>query len=278
MPQAVGLGVAALGTAYASRQNRKATQSAQEQLQSAFDISNAPRLTGYSSLRNIQTRDAQGNLNGGTYTRVSLDPTIRGLRRETLGNLPGYRNQISGAYGGLDSSLGDLSQRLRSNENPFIQARVNPLLARAAIGRGQVSRGLSRRGLGGSSLYSSAMGNYDAAVGREVADQQALATQDAISSQLGVDTQRYNAALSSVQALQGLDAAQQAVVAQDLQQELAALGFGQADVSALIQAAGIGMQGSQLNAQILGTGADVIGRLLGGMSSSGGKSSGPFIP
>jgi hypothetical protein len=285
---AIGMGLAAAGTAYSARQNRKATSSAVDAANAAAMI---PGITGYGSFKDPLGRRRLVN---GVRKNVTnyIDPSIRSLRERSLGRLPEYRDTLGASYGQYSSDLGGLSDslratsdRLRANENPFIQARVNPLLARAEQGRGQLSRGLSRRGLGGSSLYSSALGNYDAEVGREIGDQRALATQyqiraqqDNISAQLGVDTQRYNAALSSVQALQSLDTAEQAIAAQNLQQELASLGLGQADVSALLQAAGLGLQGAQLQTQTLGAGMDVIGRLLAGGSKAPSQSSGGFFP
>jgi hypothetical protein len=54
--------------------------------------------------------------------------------------------------------------------------------------------------------------------------------------------------------------------------------LGQADVSALLQAAGLGLQGAQLQTQTLGAGMDVIGRLLAGGSKAPSQSSGGFFP
>lgn len=259
MPPAVGAVVTAGATMYAANKAKKASQ-----IPSAASQFEVPRLTGYNSyIKNVPTPD------GGAYTRASIDPRVRSLREQALGRMPSYRQGITDASSDLMSRLGATRDELASNENPFIQARVNPLLARAAEQRGQLSRGLTRRGLGGSSLYSSGLGNYDAAVGREVGDQRALATSEALSARTGIDTQIFNSALSTLQAFQSMDATEQSIAAENLKQELASLGLSAPDIGATIQAAGLSMQSAQLQNDYLGRGLDSIGRLFQSKDAGG---------
>lgn len=254
MPPALGAVAVAGASAYTA--NRAGKQRAPEMDPAKqFEV---PRLSQYGSiLRSYSTP------NGGKYVKATFDPSIRALREQALGRLPDYRKGISDASGGLVSRLNQTRDELASNENPFIQARVNPLLARAAEGRGQLSRSLTRRGLGGSSLYSSGLGNYDAAVGREIGDQRALATAEALAARTGLDTQIFNSALSTLQAFQSMDAQEQQIASQNLMQELQALGMTEADIGAMLQASGINMQQAQLKNEAIGRGLDSVGRILG---------------
>jgi len=257
---AIGMGLSAAGTAYAANRASKSKGA------SGSDPYEFPRLSQYgSSIRRIPVAKANG---GGNFVQATFDPSIRGLREQALGRLPDYRAGIGESYGALDQNLSRASDELGSNQNPFIQARVNPLLARAAEGRGALSRGLTRRGLGGSSLYSSGLGNYEAEVGRAVGDQQALATQESLSAKLGVDTQRYNSALSALQAFQSMDATEQGIASQNLSQELQALGMTEADVGAAMQAAGLNMQQQQLKNETIFRGMDTMGRIAGSYNQS----------
>lgn len=201
---------------------------------------------------------------GAGYSMVTIDPTIRNIRRQTLENLPGYRDTLTGAYGGLTSNLADIRSSLASNNNPYIQARVNPLLESGARQRGVLTQGLARRGIFGP-LASQSMDSFENNLSRQAADQRALATSEQLSALLGVDTQTYNAALSNVQALQGLDSAQQSVAAQDLAQELSALGLTQADVGNILAAAGLSMQQQQLQQATIGRGLYALGAGLEGL-------------
>lgn len=265
-----GAAIGAVGSIYAANKASKGMSSAADA---------ARPLPGYTSYGSSY---APGGL-----TRI--DPSIRAMRHASLENLPGYRGGLMDAYGGLQgqfgnqqAQFGDLYGRLQSNENPFIQARVNPLMARAAQGRGLLERSLARRGLAGSSLASGAISQFNVPMEREIADQRSIATQESLGAQRavlqdmgGLSTQRYNAALSQVQALQGLDSAQQEVAAQDLQQELASLGLSQAQIQGILGAAGLQMQASQLKADMYGRTADILGRGLESYLSNRSGSSTP---
>ena len=260
MPPVVGAAIGAGASIYAANKSAKATSAAAN----TGGGGNAPVMTSGGSSR-VGRYNNKGEW---AYDKVTIDPRIRSLREQALGRLPEYRQGIGDAYGTLNNRLETTRGELASNENPFIQARVNPLLARAAEGRGQISRGMTRRGLGGSSLYSSGLGNYDAQVGREIGDQRSLATNEALASRIGMDTQIYNSAMSTLQAFQGLDSTEQSIAAQNLQEELASLGMNATDTGALLGAAGLNMQSAQLKNETYGRALDSVGRAIGGINFS----------
>lgn len=273
MPPAVIGGAMALGgSVYSANRSSKA----------AKDASNAASM-GTGGTTNYGSRITPD----GHMRYTTIDPRIRALREQSLQRLPGYRSSLTDAYSTLQPGLQEARQgfqsnyqSLMSNQNPFIQARVNPLLQRAAAQRGSLQRSMTNRGLGGSSFYSQSLGNFERDLAGAEGDQRSLATQEALTAQrqalsdmVGIDSQIYNSALSSIQALQGLDATEREVAAANLAQELSALGLSQADTSAIMQAAGLRMQSAQLQTDTIGRGLDVFGRMIGG-GGSGTKTAG----
>lgn len=83
-----------------------------------------------------------------------------------------------------DSALGrtgGMIKDLRSNANPFIQARVRPLQQNINERRMDLSRSMSQRGVQGS-LANNELIKFDTAAQQQLADQRALATQDTLSA------------------------------------------------------------------------------------------------
>lgn len=189
---------------------------------------------------------------------VSIDPTIRDIRRQTLENLPGYRDTLTGAYSGLTGNLTDIRSRLMGNQNPFVEARVAPLLERGARTRGDLVQGMTRRGIFGP-LYSQTLGGFEADLSRQEADARALAEAETLTALTGLDLNSFNAAMQSVSALRGLDAQQLAVVAADLEQELAAMGLSQVQIGQSLAALGIGTQQELLRQEQQGRGLYTLG-------------------
>ncbi len=204
---------------------------------------------------------------------VNIDPRIRGLREETLGRIPGYRGTLGTASQGYLGQLGEMSEEMKSNNNPFIQARVNPLIARQSQARGNLQQDLGRRGIGlGTTFGANSLGNFESITGREVADQTALATQEALAARMGLDAQTFNVVQQTIQGFQGMDAQEQAIAAANLSQELVSLGLSQQDASAAIAAAGLQNQGNMNAQNILGRGLYGAGQFDWG--SLQGKNSG----
>ena len=150
-----------------------------------------------------------------------LDPTIRNTTLETMANTRGLLGQAGG------------------NQNAFIQARVNPLMAQAAQARGALERDLGRRGVAGSSFGNQALSGFDFDSQRAIGDARSQATQESLGFQSGLN-----------QLLQqgGSDL---------LSQELSALGLSNVNIQNLLARA-------KLRTDLFGRAADQFGTLLGG--------------
>ena len=76
----------------------------------------------------------------------------------------------------------DLYRELTSNQNPFIQARVDPLKEQIAGSRGQIQRNQGLRGVSGSSFGNDELINFDFGAQRQLGNASALATNDALGA------------------------------------------------------------------------------------------------
>jgi hypothetical protein len=155
--------------------------------------------------------------------------------------------------------------------NPYIQARVNPLLERASLGRGSLERGLALRGLGGSSFAAQSLGSYDTATSRAEADQRAQALQESLAARdalsqgiLGAQTNLAGAQSGVIDQNRALDQQLQTVAQQNLQQELAALGLTAPDIQAILGSAQALSQAGQAKANLFGQLLDAGGSFLKG--------------
>jgi len=137
-------------------------------------------------------------------TKLNLDPSIRGFE-DTMAQ------QLAGIYG----DTGDLIKRYSANENPYFNARVNPLLeARdSALGSARMSGGL--RGLSGSSFLDKNIAGLRGDFASKIGDAGALATNESLGAVTSL--QQFRAALSGQLG---------ALAQQRAQRELAQLGLG----------------------------------------------------
>lgn len=160
--------------------------------------------------------------------------------------------------------LQDVLGRVSGNENAFIQARVNPLMAQAAQRRGELSQSLGQRGVMGSSFGDQALSRFDLDSQNAIGDARASATQEALGMQSGLNqalqqgaTERSNLDLANFQFQNQLAQMAQQGGANLLQSELSALGLGNLDIQNLLQRA-------KLRTDLFGRASDQFGRLLGG--------------
>jgi hypothetical protein len=241
-------------------------QQAQRLAEEAAKRSLAPRFTQYGS-----------SINPGTGSAV-IDPSIRAMRDSSVAGIPGYRSGYESALGTYRTGIDDYLARTRGylgdlngNMNPYIQARVNPLLERASLGRGSLERGLALRGLGGSSFAAQSLGSYDTATSRAEADQRAQALQEAFAARdalsqgiLGAQTNLAGAQSGVIDQNRALDQQLQTVAQQNLQQELAALGLTAPDIQAILGSAQALSQAGQAKANLFGQLLDAGGSFLKG--------------
>lgn len=111
---------------------------------------------------------------GGGFSTGFGNDAYTGMERFDVNNRAGI--------GRIGAFIGNLS----SNQNPFIQARVNPLRDSLANQRADLSRGLSLRGVQGS-LSNNEMIKFDNNAGRQLGDASALATQEALQSMISAE-------------------------------------------------------------------------------------------
>ena len=243
-----------------------AQQQAQRLAEEAAKRSLAPQFTQYGS-----------SVNPGTGSAV-IDPSIRAMRDSSVAGIPGYRSGYESALGTYRTGIDDYLARTRGylgdlngNMNPYIQARVNPLLERASLGRGSLERGLALRGLGGSSFAAQSLGSYDTATSRAEADQRAQALQESLAARdalsqgiLGAQTNLAGAQSGVIDQNRALDQQLQTVAQQNLQQELAALGLTAPDIQAILGSAQAQSQAGQAKANLFGQLLDAGGSFLKG--------------
>ena len=241
-------------------------QQAQRLAEEAAKRSLAPQFTQYGS-----------SVNPGTGSAV-IDPSIRAMRDSSVAGIPGYRSGYESALGTYLTGIDDYLARTRGylgdlngNMNPYIQARVNPLLERASLGRGSLERGLALRGLGGSSFAAQSLGSYDTATSRAEADQRAQALQESLAARdalsqgiLGAQTNLAGAQSGVIDQNRALDQQLQTVAQQNLQQELAALGLTAPDIQAILGSAQALSQAGQAKANLFGQLLDASGARLKG--------------
>ncbi len=243
----VGAGVLGAGASIYSAD--KARSSANSQADQARQLALLPRSTQYGS-----------SVNPSAGTSI-IDPSIRGMREASLSGIPGYKQQYSNAIGSLNSGLGGILGQLQSNQNPFMQARVNPLLQQQAQQQGALATSNNLRGIAGSSFGNQAMTNLNTDYGRAIGDQGALATQESLGAQTGIMGNLYTANVGNIGQQFGMDQQYSNVADQNLAQELSALGLSQADVGSIL---GANSQSMAANQNYLGG----LGRSLSGLGSS----------
>ncbi len=135
----------------------------------------------------VQDKSTDYSKTSGGHT--SFDPSIRGLQDQSLGNTAALESGVMG-YGTTfrarsDESKGQydaLYRELTSNQNPYIQARVDPLKEQIASSRGQIQRNQGLRGVSGSSFGNDELTNFDFGAQRQLGDASSLATNDALGA------------------------------------------------------------------------------------------------
>lgn len=262
---AVAAGAAVVGTGYSIYSGERANKQAQNQANQANQLATLPRKTNYGS-----------SVNPGAGTSF-IDPSIRALRESSLTGIPGYKAQYGAALGQLNSGLGGVLGQLQSNQNPYIQARVNPLLQQQAKDQGALQQSNVLRGISGSSFADQSMTNLNTDYGRAIGDAGALATQESLGGQTGIMGNLYAANVGNIGQQYGMDQQYANVANQNLQQELAALGLSQADIGSIL---GAGAQANQANQAYIGQVGSSLGAL--GTAFSGLRSPQtqyyPYIP
>lgn len=138
----------------------------------------------------IQYSSPQGffsNIPGGR--QISAGPTAVQISAD-IGNRNAY-SRFAQNNAAAKNRLGSMITNLQSNQNPFIQARVNPYQQAMNERRGLLSRDLSRRKVQGA-LANNELIKFDREAQAGLADQRALATNESLNSLLNAETANMN--------------------------------------------------------------------------------------
>jgi len=247
------LGVA--GAAFGIDQQRHAANQANDIARNAQEASLVRRYTNNGSSVDPRTG------------AVNIDPSVRGLQQRSLSYIPGYQNQLQNSFGQYSSGLGNIISGLQGNQNAYVQARQNPLMQQQARALGSLQQGNALRGISGSSFANQSENNLNTDYGRAIGDQGALAVNDSLSAQAGLYGNLYNAGVNNVAGQSALTNQYNQVGIQNLQQELAALGLSQANISGMVGAGKLGLDANQGYMTGLGNTLSGLGSALGGLSS-----------
>lgn len=135
----------------------------------------------------VQDKSTDFSRTSGGHT--SFDPSIRALQDKSLAETD---KAISGTmgYGTTFRARSDenkdqydkLYAELTSNQNPYIQARVNPLKEQIASSRGLIQRNQGLRGISGSSFGNDELTNFDFGASRQLGDAGSTATREALGA------------------------------------------------------------------------------------------------
>ena len=211
-------------------------------------------LTAYTAYRGAQAqepKDKYTDYSSIQGNHVSLDPSIRNLQNESLGNTGALESGVMG-YGTKFRNRSDenagaydkLYAELTSNQNPFIQARVDPLKGQIASRRGELQRSQGLRGVSGSSFGNDELTNFDFGASRELGNATASATQEALGARSGTlgnigaqNTSTLAGNNSITGQLNSLNTNRTGIAGQRSAQELASLGLSDQAAQQLQQAA-----------------------------------------
>lgn len=144
------------------------------------------------------------SLNAGGGAGVSVSPTSASTGSVSVtdsGRFNGVFDRVDAENAAASGRLGSLISSLKSNQNPYIQARVNPLQDTVARRVADVSRDLAQRGVQGS-IRNNEVNNAAFLGERELGDARALATNEALSAQLEAEATRLGVGSEGLQLAQ----------------------------------------------------------------------------
>lgn len=113
-----------------------------------------------------------------------IRPGVAGVRSGVSGLHSGYSG-ISSGLNTIQSGIGGLRESLTGNRGAFMNARLNPLRQALAQRRGELTRSNDRRGVYGT-FANQDLTNLDIAGNRAIADEAALALNEAIAAESGL--------------------------------------------------------------------------------------------
>jgi|GEM_PF-3474988 len=175
-------------------------------------------------------RSSTSGTTGFSFThkgQTRLDPSIRAIQDEVLGNLRDARGFTTQNLNDFLSRSRGLRQRFEGNRGALLQARINPVLQANAQRLGGLQQGLGRRQLGGSSFANIALGDEASRAGRELGDATALGEMESLQALTGLDQNTINSVFQNAQIQAMLNGESMEVAQQRAMMELQALGLGE---------------------------------------------------
>ena len=159
--------------------------------------------------------------------RVRLDPSIRAIQEEVLGNLRGVRGFTTQNLNDFLSQSRGLRQRFEGNRGALLQARINPTLQANARRLGALQQNIGQRRLGGSSFGNIALGDEASRASRQLGEATALGEMETLQALTGLDQNTINTVFQNAQ-IQAMLNGESLQVANDRAMiELQALGLGE---------------------------------------------------
>ncbi len=184
-------------------------------------------------------------------------PFSRRIRR-SLGGFTGLAGQNLDRLRQIEGGLAADEARLRSNQSPFIQARVSPLQDTLARRRAELQASQARRGVRGSSFGEQAVQAEDITGERALADQRALATQESLNAILANTGARLQTLAQNEDIAKDIFNAQQAVETGEFARAMEGLGLSIGTRNALLALASNLFRGAgSVSASFSGVGSDL---------------------
>ena len=159
--------------------------------------------------------------------QTRLDPSIRAIQEEVLGNLRGLRGFTTENLNDFLSRSRGLRQRFEGNRGALLQARINPVLQANAQRLGGLQQNLGQRRLGGSSFGNIALGDEASRSGRQLGEATALGEMETLQALTGLDQDTINSVFQNAQIQAMLNGESMEIARQRAMIELQALGLGE---------------------------------------------------
>lgn len=122
--------------------------------------------------------------NGGVFT---LDPSVRGMQDEAVGDARTLRGDLRGALDTFRSNMGTTRESLVGPNNIFRSALVNPVQEAFAARQGQLQSNLGQRRMGGSSFGQQSLDVFTREKGKGIGEAEAMAEVQRLSALTGID-------------------------------------------------------------------------------------------
>lgn len=125
--------------------------------------------------------------------RFTLDPSIRGMEDTATQNYAGLYGDFGNAADRFLNQSSGLRSRMFGNQGGYLNAVLSPIRERFSRLRGETQQNLGLRGLSGSTFQNDALRDIDTQASREEANTTALANQDMIRMEAGLNESELNA-------------------------------------------------------------------------------------